>query len=400
MTGNVGIAGGSSGVSNGATGRTGIKNLPTGANPIDAARGLAAARRSAGARQRRRLSGRYQADLFGRRRPVQSVPPTSTRWCGALDGVEFLVAQDHFLTPTARYADIVLPATTFWERNDVHTPWAGRRSLRHLHAPGDRADVRMPQRHRHLCRPRGPRRHRRLQRQDRAGVAARADQRRRRRLRCLRRERRCPVRRAPRMRWPSPRRSATPSATGSRRPPARSRSTRWRSPPSPTPTVSGTSRPIPTWMSPFEASTPLSAQAVHAEIARPHPLDPRQPAEAGARRSRRCLAASRGCAPRAASPTASACASSTIAAPPCCRRASPIASRAAPYRSRKAPGSPLTPTGTDTQGMRQRAHRRPLGTVRGNHLQHQPGGGGALGGSAISEGRDGPMLIFGCGGLA
>ena len=44
---------------------------------------------------------------------------------GALDAVEILVAQDHFLTPTARYADIVLPATTFWERNDVHTPWAG-----------------------------------------------------------------------------------------------------------------------------------------------------------------------------------------------------------------------------------------------------------------------------------
>ena len=44
---------------------------------------------------------------------------------GALDGVEFLLAQDHFLTPTARHADLVLPATTFWERNDVHTPWAG-----------------------------------------------------------------------------------------------------------------------------------------------------------------------------------------------------------------------------------------------------------------------------------
>ena len=51
ITGNVGIAGGSSGVSNGATGRTGIKNLPTGRQPDRRARGLAAARRSAGARQ-------------------------------------------------------------------------------------------------------------------------------------------------------------------------------------------------------------------------------------------------------------------------------------------------------------------------------------------------------------
>ena len=42
-----------------------------------------------------------------------------------LGGVELIVAQDNFLTPTARHADIVLPATTFWERNDVHTPWAG-----------------------------------------------------------------------------------------------------------------------------------------------------------------------------------------------------------------------------------------------------------------------------------
>ena len=51
--------------------------------------------------------------------------PNAGKILASLDAVEFIVAQDHFLTPTVRVADIVLPATTFWERNDVHTPWAG-----------------------------------------------------------------------------------------------------------------------------------------------------------------------------------------------------------------------------------------------------------------------------------
>jgi len=51
--------------------------------------------------------------------------PNANKMAASLDGVELIVVQDHFLTPTARHADIVLPATTFWERNDVHTPWAG-----------------------------------------------------------------------------------------------------------------------------------------------------------------------------------------------------------------------------------------------------------------------------------
>ena len=51
--------------------------------------------------------------------------PNANKIASSLGGVELIVAQDNFLTPTARHADIVLPATTFWERNDVHTPWAG-----------------------------------------------------------------------------------------------------------------------------------------------------------------------------------------------------------------------------------------------------------------------------------
>ena len=124
LTGNVGIPGGNSGGSNGATGASGIKSLPTGSNPTGArvssplladllARGKA---------------GGYPADIkliYAAGGNLFNQCPNTNKMIGALDGVEFFVGQEHFLTPTVRYADIVLPATTFWERNDVHTPWAG-----------------------------------------------------------------------------------------------------------------------------------------------------------------------------------------------------------------------------------------------------------------------------------
>src|SRR5437899_2577148 len=124
LTGNVGIPGGNSGGSNGATGSSGIKSLPTGPNPTGArvssplladllARGKA---------------GGYPADIkliYAAGGNLFNQCPNTNKMIEALDGVEFFVGQDHFLTPTVRYADIVLPATTFWERNDVHTPWAG-----------------------------------------------------------------------------------------------------------------------------------------------------------------------------------------------------------------------------------------------------------------------------------
>ncbi len=42
-----------------------------------------------------------------------------------LEKVEFVLVQDHFMTPTARFADVLLPATTSFERNDIHLPWSG-----------------------------------------------------------------------------------------------------------------------------------------------------------------------------------------------------------------------------------------------------------------------------------
>jgi anaerobic dimethyl sulfoxide reductase subunit A len=124
ITGNIGIPGGNSGNSNGATGYCNIGSLPFGTNPADSkvASPLLADLLARG------KSGGYPADI----KLIYSVCgdlfnqcPNARKIAGALDGVEFIVGQDHFLTPTTRHADIVLPATTFWERNDVHTPWSG-----------------------------------------------------------------------------------------------------------------------------------------------------------------------------------------------------------------------------------------------------------------------------------
>jgi anaerobic dimethyl sulfoxide reductase subunit A len=124
ITGNIGIAGGNTGVSNGATGRCGITSLPAGPNPAGA---RVASSLLADLLDRGRAGG-YPADvklIYSAAGDLFNQLPNVRKTVAAAERLQFMVAHDHFITPTARYADIVLPATTFWERNDVHTPWAG-----------------------------------------------------------------------------------------------------------------------------------------------------------------------------------------------------------------------------------------------------------------------------------
>ncbi len=124
MTGNVGVPGGNSGTSNGATGRGGIRPMPVGTNPAGArvASSLLADLLDRG------QAGGYPADvklIYSAAGDLFNQLPNINKILAAAERLEFMVVHDHFVTPTARYADVVLPATTFWERNDVHTPWAG-----------------------------------------------------------------------------------------------------------------------------------------------------------------------------------------------------------------------------------------------------------------------------------
>jgi DmsA/YnfE family anaerobic dimethyl sulfoxide reductase A subunit len=123
LTGNVGISGGNSGCSGGARPH-GVKRLVAGANPAGA---KVASPLLADLLERGRAGG-YPADIkmiYSACGDLVNQLPNIGKTVTALERLEFMVVHDHFLTPTARYADLVLPATTFWERNDVHTPWSG-----------------------------------------------------------------------------------------------------------------------------------------------------------------------------------------------------------------------------------------------------------------------------------
>ena len=123
ITGNIGIPGGNSGCSGGARNH-GIKRLGAPPNPANS---RVASTLLADVLARGRAGG-YPADIkmvYSACGDLANQAPNVNKITAGLEGLEFMVVHDHFLTPTARYADIVLPATTFWERSDIHTPWSG-----------------------------------------------------------------------------------------------------------------------------------------------------------------------------------------------------------------------------------------------------------------------------------
>ena len=60
----------------------------------------------------------YKAFVVYNLNPVNQMPTTG-KWHEALNKLEFMVVFEQFMTATARYADIVLPTCTIFERNDL-----------------------------------------------------------------------------------------------------------------------------------------------------------------------------------------------------------------------------------------------------------------------------------------
>jgi anaerobic selenocysteine-containing dehydrogenase len=69
--------------------------------------------------------------------PVAGIGLDPKRWVEALKKLDFVVAVDLFMTPTTQLADIVLPATTFLEKDSVRSWWVPLQSINKAITVGD-----------------------------------------------------------------------------------------------------------------------------------------------------------------------------------------------------------------------------------------------------------------------
>ncbi|TET75995.1 MAG: dimethyl sulfoxide reductase subunit A [Dehalococcoidia bacterium] len=142
MTGNIGIPGGSAGSEISQRGETPFPMGPamrTGGNPVDAAsprrRDALPTAISKGPGLLARLhnsevidailkgkAGGYYSDykmVYTANTNYLNQYPNVNKAVKALKSLEFIAIQEQFITPTAKFADIILPTCTFFERNDA-----------------------------------------------------------------------------------------------------------------------------------------------------------------------------------------------------------------------------------------------------------------------------------------
>lgn len=149
MTGNIGIPGGSPGccdippviVSPGPNMPVSPSLIPIGENPFEKSKTEVGYPLSFEFRSKFKIhsTNLWDSILEGRKggypgdikflyivcsNPVNQIPNTN-KGVNALKSLDFIVVQDHFINSTAMFADVLLPATTHWERDDYMRPWLG-----------------------------------------------------------------------------------------------------------------------------------------------------------------------------------------------------------------------------------------------------------------------------------
>lgn len=145
MTGNVGKSGGSTGngavmhigVSPGPTQPTAPSLIPSGPNPLDPKRNIVSLDPNVKDKSFIRVGNIWDAVLKGKKggypanikfvwvmfaNPLNQASNTN-KGVKAIERLDFMVVNEQFMTTTARYADIILPVSSHWEREDYARPW-------------------------------------------------------------------------------------------------------------------------------------------------------------------------------------------------------------------------------------------------------------------------------------